>query len=399
MRNKRYLLPAAMTLLGLAATACTSATEAGANTGAGVTEDEIRILAINDLSGPAASGGQPVQAGLDAYIKHINDNGGIDGRDVTLETADTQYDPQLAVQAYQESRTEVAAVWSYGTPTTDAIRSFAEGDNKLLLPLKGPFAEPNTFSIMNAWEVDTALLLSHVVKESPDAKIGVIYQADAMGDGIRRGVEAVAAEYGIEPVAEVTAEATSQDLTAQVTAMRRAGADHILLGMGPGGVIAATGAVASLGVDATLLNPGSGYTRSLLDLPIGQTLEEQLLVSCSYPLWDDEGPAVDEFKEALGDVEPHGSYINGWQSGIILEAILLQAVEDGDLSPDGIVEAASHTTVDMQGLTPDISYGTDIDDRTPYREGRICSAVKDEDGFKLIEDWFTSPAAEAVGLE
>lgn len=414
MNRKPFTLPSACAALVVAAGACTAAPPADTDgatpdsatsgdtaviTGPGVSDEAIRILAINDLSGPAASGGQPVQAGLDAYIERLNDSGGIDGRKIELIVEDTQYDPQRAVQGYQNVRNDIATVWSYGTPTTDALRSFTEDDGMLFLPLKGPFAEANTFSVMNAWEVDTALLLSYVHEENPEAKLGVIYQADAMGDGVERGVRAVAEATGLEVVAETTVDATSDDMTAQLTAMRRAGADHILLGVGPGALIAAAGAVAQLGIDAVLLNPGSGYTRSLLDLPVGPVLEDKLLTSCSYPLWDEDIPAVSEFREALGDVEPHGSYINGWQSGMILEGILRQAVEDGDLSREGILEAARHTTVDMKDLTPPVSYGESINERTPYREGRVCVAVNDDDGFEIVRDWFTSEAAQDVELE
>ena len=397
----RAIAGAAILTMGL--TACTSApaddSADGAQTGPGVSDDAINVLAITDLSGPAATGGKPVQAGLDAFIKKLNDDGGVEGRSVKLITEDTQYDPQKAVQAYQSNRDEIAAVWTYGTPTTDAVRSFAEDDGAMLLALKGPFAEANSFSVMNAWEVDTALLLSHVAEETPDAKVGVIYQADAMGEGIERGVKAVAAETGLDIVAETTVDATSQDMTAQITTMRRAGVDHILLGVGPGALITAAGAVASLDVDARLLNPGSGYTRSLLDLPVGSALEDNLLVSCSYPLWDDDLPAIEEFKEALGDVPPHGSYINGWQSGMILEGILRQATQDGDLTREGIVAAAATTTVDMRDLTPPVTYGESINERSPYREGRVCTAVRDDDGFDLVKDWFTSEAAKTVELQ
>lgn len=403
MVGQHRMRTAALIATALAASACAAAPdedgEDGAKVGPGVSDDTIKVLALNDLSGPAASGGKPIQAGLDAYVARLNENGGIDGRDLELVVADTQYDPQKAAQAYQSSGTDVAAVWSHGTPTTDAVRSFTADDETLLLGIKGPYPEPNTFAVMNAYEVDTALLLSHVLEQSPDAKIGAVYQADALGEGIQRGVEAVSEETGMELVAEASVDATTQDMTAQISAMRRAGADHVLLGVSPGALTAAAGAVASLGYDATLLNPGSGYTRSLLDLPVGPTLEEKLIGTCSYPLWDDEGSGVEEFKEALGDVEPHGSYVNGWISGMILEAVLRQASEDGDLSRAGIVAAAGRTTVDTDGLTPDIAYGDSLGERTPYREGRICKAVKDDDGLELVQDWFTSEAAQQVGLE
>ncbi len=407
MHGPRKLL-AGITTLGLLSMVGCAAAQSDASgsggqlkTGNGVTEDTITLLSLTDLSGPGASGGKPVQAGFDAYINHLNENGGIDGRQVEVVTLDTGYDPQRAVQLYQGAKNDAAALLTYGTPTTDAIRPFAADDDMLVLGLKGPFAEPNTFAQGTAFEVDAANLVTHVLEENPDAKIGAIYQTDALGDGVKRGVDAALEANDAELVAEVTADATSQDLTAQVTAMRQAGADHIVLGIGPGTTIAATGAVSALGYDATLLSPGTAYNRVLLNLPVGPTMEKQMLITCSYPEWDQDSEGNEEFQAALpSGTEPNPTIVLGWLSGMILEAFIEQAIEDGDVTPAGIIAAAQHTTVDTKGLTPEITYGEDINDRTPFRESRVCSVSNDgDDGITVVRDWFESEAASSVELQ
>ncbi|WP_028472349.1 ABC transporter substrate-binding protein [Nocardioides alkalitolerans] len=406
MRHTRRPLIAGLIALGLATSAACAAapgdgSDGGLATGNGVTDDTITVLSLTDLSGPAASGGKPAQAGLEAYVEYLNSNGGIDGREIELITSDHQYNPQMAVQQYRAAKNDIAALVTYGTPTTDAIRPFTADDQVLSLGFKGPYQEDNTFSQGTAFEVDTANLLTHVLEEDPEAKVGVIYQADAMGDAILRGVEAVSEVTGMEVVAEASADATAGDLTAQVTAMRRAGADTVLLGIGPGGTIAAVGAASSLGYDAQLLSPGTAYNRALLDLPVGPAMEENMIVSCSYPLWDAESEGNTTFHEALGDdVEPQGTIVLGWMAGMILEGVIRQAIEDGDVTPAGIVAAAQHTTVSTDGLTPDITYGEGINERTPFRESQLCSVNRDEDdGVTQLVDWFESEAAGAVELQ
>lgn len=388
-------------------TAAVSAPAAGSGeavafkTGNGITDDTITILSLTDLSGPGASGGKPVQAGFEAYIKHLNESGGIAGRQIKVETADTQYDPQRAVQLYQGAKANVAAVLSYGTPTTDAIRPFSADDNLAVLGLKGPFAEANTFAQGTAFEVDTANLLTYVLEQEPDAKIGAIYQADAVGNGVKRGVEAALSAAGATLVAEASADATSQDLTAQVSTMRKAGVDHVVLGMGPGATIAAVGAVSSLGYDARLLSPGTAYNRVLLDLPVGPTMEKQMMITCSYPEWDQDSPGNKEFKAALGDTgDGNPTVVLGWISGMVLTGFIEQAIADGDATPEGIIKAAQHSTISTDGLTPDMTYGVDINDRTPFRESRVCSVGKDaDDGITVVQDWFESEAAKTVALQ
>ena len=408
MRHTRTRFAAGLLAVSLAGAAgCTAAPSEGGDggeglqTGPGVTDDTIRILSLTDLSGPGAAGGKPVQTGLDAYIDQLNADGGIDGRKIELETADTQYDPQKAVQLYQGARDDIAAVVSYGTPTTDAIRAFSMDDDLLALAFKGPFPEENSVAQGTAFEVDTANLLTHIYEEAPNAKVGVLYQADAVGDGVKRGVEAVLAETGNDVVAEASVDASSQDLTAQITAMRKAGADHVLLGLSPGTTIAAVGAVSALGYDATLLSPGTAYGKALLDLPIAPTLEEQMVITCSYPQWDQESEGNEAFKAALGsDVEPNATIVLGWIAGRMLHEFLETAIADGDVTPAGIIRAAHKSTVQTDGLTPDMTFGEDINERTPFRESQVCTVSDDgDDGVTVVREWFESQAATDVELQ
>ena len=126
-----------------------------------------------------------------------------------------------------------------------------------------------------------------------------------------------------------------------------------------------------------------------------------MLISCSYPLWDDDSEGSQEFHDALDpSVSPQGTIVLGWLAARTMAGFLEQAVEDGDLTPAGIVEAAQHSTITTDGLTPDMTYGEDIDERTPFRESKLCSVTKDEDdGVTELEPWFESDAAKNVELQ
>jgi branched-chain amino acid transport system substrate-binding protein len=404
MRALRRNVLAGFLALGMAATAgCAAAPSeggelAGLKTGKGVSDDTISILSLTDLSGPAASGGKPLQAAFDAYMQKLNASGGIDGRKIRVETADHQYNAQKGVQLYQGASDNVAAVWVYGTATADAIRPFTLEDHLLTLGMKGAYPEENSFGVAPGYEVESANLLSYVLKKTPDAKIGVIYQADAVGNAVKRGVEAVEKTIGLKIVAEASADASSTDLTAQVSSMRSAGADHILLATAPGATIAAVGAASSLGYDAKFLSPGTAFSKPLLDLPVGPALEANFLGTCSYPLWNQGSAAMKEMKEALGDSTKPDSILGlGWISGMVMEATLRQAVRDGDLTPAGIAAAAQKTTVDTHGMTPEMKYGSSIAQRSPFLESQICTVSKDApDGMVLEAEYFESEAAGIV---
>jgi branched-chain amino acid transport system substrate-binding protein len=386
---------------GCAAAPSQGVENGGLRTGNGVTDDTITIMSLTDLSGPAASGGKPLQAAFDAYIEKLNEAGGIEGRQIQVETSDHQYDAQKAVQLYQGASDNTAAVWVYGTSAQDAIRPFSMEDNLLVLGMKGAYAEQNSFGVAPGYDVETANLLTYVLEQDPQAKIGVIYQEDAIGEAVRRGVEAVEETMGLDIVAEASTEASSSDLTAQVSSMRSAGAGNILLATAPGATIAAVGAASSLGYDAAFLSPGTAFSKPLLDLPVGPALEANFLGTCSYPLWEQDSEGMKEMQAALGEsVNPDSILGLGWLSGMAMEAILRQAVADGDLTPEGIIAAAQKTTVDTQGMTPQMQFGSDISERLPFRESQVCTVSKSSpDGMVLEAEYFESEAARIVKFE
>ena len=61
----------------------------------GVTEDTIRVGLNADLSGVFAGLVSPIVDAQQAYFDRLNENGGIDGREVELVILDTAYDLSL----------------------------------------------------------------------------------------------------------------------------------------------------------------------------------------------------------------------------------------------------------------------------------------------------------------
>ena len=65
----------------------------------GVTDNEIKIGTILDFTGPTASAGVPLYAGMKVAVKEINEKGGILGRKISLLSEDHSYAPPKAVAA------------------------------------------------------------------------------------------------------------------------------------------------------------------------------------------------------------------------------------------------------------------------------------------------------------
>ena len=93
----------------------------------GVTDKEIVIGAIMDLSGPVVSLGLPIKNAMNLKVKEVNDAGGIHGRKLRLVVGDDGYDPKKAIMAANKLITRdkvLCLIGNLGTSTTMAIVEF-----------------------------------------------------------------------------------------------------------------------------------------------------------------------------------------------------------------------------------------------------------------------------------
>ena len=86
------------------------------------------------VDGPVAAPiGIPLTNGIETYFKAVNDNGGIGGYTRELVEQDSQYNPQLQVQGYNQIHNQVLMMAeSLGSPTYVAIVDLATRDNMLV---------------------------------------------------------------------------------------------------------------------------------------------------------------------------------------------------------------------------------------------------------------------------
>jgi branched-chain amino acid transport system substrate-binding protein len=86
----------------------------------GVTDTEIRFGMAAPFAGPAKQMGRQLKLGIETAFAAANDNGGVDGRQLKLVTADDGYEPARTLNAMKElyEKSEVFGfVDNYGSPT------------------------------------------------------------------------------------------------------------------------------------------------------------------------------------------------------------------------------------------------------------------------------------------
>ena len=119
--------------------------------GRGATDEEIVLGVSAAFSGPSRGLGTELYRGAMAYFNHVNENGGIEGRKVSLRLYDDGYQPDPCVQNTMRLMLEdkVFSLFGYvGTPTVTRVlpilKKFQDEKIFLFFPFTGaqPQREP-----------------------------------------------------------------------------------------------------------------------------------------------------------------------------------------------------------------------------------------------------------------
>jgi branched-chain amino acid transport system substrate-binding protein len=171
---------------------------ATAQTVVGVTPTEIKIGNTNPYSGPASAYGTIGKA-LGAYFKKVNDEGGINGRKINYITYDDQYSPPKTVEMVRRlvEQDQVALLFqTLGTPPNSAIHKYvnqqkvphifiATGATKWNDPKNFPW----TMGFQPNYQTEGRIYAAYVLKNVPNAKVGILYQNDDYGKDYLKGFE------------------------------------------------------------------------------------------------------------------------------------------------------------------------------------------------------------------
>jgi len=192
--SRRFL--ALLVVLAVAALAAPGM--AAAQTVVGVTATEIKIGNTNPYSGPASAYGTIGKA-IGAYFKKVNDEGGINGRKINYISYDDQYTPPKTVEMVRKlvEQDQVALLFqTLGTPPNSAIHKYmnekkvphlfvATGATKWNDPKNFPW----TMGYQPNYQTEGRIYAAYILKNVPDAKVGILYQNDDYGKDYLKGFE------------------------------------------------------------------------------------------------------------------------------------------------------------------------------------------------------------------
>jgi len=219
----------------LACTLAHSAAAAEKNYAPGVTDTEIKLGQTMPYSGPASSYSTIGKAEA-AYIKMINEKGGVNGRKINLISLDDGYSPPKTVEQVRRlvEQDGVAAIFNpLGTPTNSAIQKYLN-DHKVpqLFVATGAtkWGDPEHFPWTIGWQptyqTEGHIFAKYILDHVPNARIGVLYQNDDYGKDYLKGLKDGLGDKAAKLiVASVSYEVTDPTIDSQILTLQASGAN------------------------------------------------------------------------------------------------------------------------------------------------------------------------------
>ena len=324
----------------------------------GATDTEIKIGQTVPFSGPASAyaGIGKTQA---AYLKMINDQGGINGRKVKLFSYDDSSDTAEAREQTRKLVEGDEVLFTFqiiGTPSNAAVQKYLNAKKvPQLLASTGAsrFSDPQnapwTIAYNPNYQSEGRIYAKYILKNHPDAKIGIFYQNDDLGRdyiaGLKSGLGDKAATM---IVAEASYELTDPTVDSQIVKLKSAGVDLLYNASTPKFAAQAIRKVADLAwkpvhildinaspVSATLKPAGLDISKDIISTNYGKDPAD--------PQWKDDA-GLKAYFAFMDKYYPEGDKLNtvntyGYSTAELLVYILRQCGDD--LTRDNIMRQAT----------------------------------------------------------
>ncbi len=380
--------------------------------GVDLEEGVIRVGMLSDLTGPFGPLVSAILAGSEAYWAQVNANGGINGLTVELVTRDTQYVVDNHVQLYGEIRDQVALIGhSTGSPHTVAINDQLQADGMLAIPLtwysgwSDSAINANLLSHGTPYCLEAHNTIGYITEQARQdaATIAIASLPGDYGQDSAQGAKLAAAAAGLEIVYDGEGAIIPSDettLTAVASGISESGADIVWVATTPSTMSSIFGQALAAGfTTGTWSGPSPSWNPAFVapDSPIKDAFAASYIGGTYTAGWSNS--ATDSFKPLLEGLPVSDYYFEGIVEAKIVEAALRAAYDSGDMTRQGIVNAAkSLESVDFEGIAPPESYAGADNDRL-QRQG--CLYVPDPEGLAAgtsggtteLETFYTSDLA------
>jgi ABC-type branched-subunit amino acid transport system substrate-binding protein len=327
------------------------------------------------LTGPAMNLGVELRAGLRAALAESNRQGGIDGREVILLSADDGYEPYRAVENTQrliEQEDVFLMIGAVGTPTSEAVIALTE---KKKIPFFAPYSGAellrNPFrkyvvNIRGSYYQEMEKVVAYYVEKLGLERLACFHQNDSFGRDGLHGAEMALAKRGLKLVSTGTYERN--------TVAVLGGMNDIFEGNPQAVLLVGTYAACAEFIKLSKLRHGKNIHFSNISFVGSSILKESLgaagenvIISQVVPFpWDNSIPLVREYAVAMQTYQhdtPLGfTSLEGYIAGRLFSAIAREV--RGELTRESFIETMAEVgRFDLAGVVmefgPDDHQGLD----------------------------------------
>lgn len=358
----------------------------GCGNGQGSSDDagEIVIGAIGPLSGAASTYGQSVKNGAQVFLDKVNENGGIDGKQVVLKFEDDEADPTKSINAYDKLVNQDGVKLLLGPVTSGAANAVGPNATADGVPMITPSGtETNLTTTGGEYVFRTCYIdatqgevISKYASENLGAKtMAILYNKDSdYSIGIAEAAKAQFESNGGTVVEYISYNDGDKDFSAQLTNIKSSNPDVLVLPDYYSVVPVIADQARKIGITSQLMG-GDGWDSPELVKIGGDAVEGAVFVNHYSP--DDSDPEVQEFvnsyKEKYGETSDAFAALSYSTLQLFEEAITKAGSTDGEAVKDAL------KNIDVDTISGNIRFD---ENRNPQKS---VSIIKIENGEVKLE--------------
>jgi branched-chain amino acid transport system substrate-binding protein len=203
--------------------------------------ESIKIGLVTAMSGQSAKAGEAISRGLAVAIDEINARGGLlGGRQIELVRRDDEGNPAKGQVAARELIFKEKVAVLFGGLDTPVSLAMIQIANDQKVPFMGPWAagtpitrngaNPNfVFRVSAVDEIVDRAMLQYAQKSFGAKSPGIIVVNNPWGESNQHGLLAALQAKGVKPAAIEKFEPNDVDVTPQLSRLKSAGADVLLM--------------------------------------------------------------------------------------------------------------------------------------------------------------------------
>ncbi|MFH1624115.1 MAG: ABC transporter substrate-binding protein [Pseudomonadota bacterium] len=294
----------------------------------GVTDDSIKIGAVLDQTGPAASVTVPFTRALKNYFRFVNDGGGIHGRKINLIVEDDRYSIAATIAAFKKVVYK-DKIFAYIGPGSGSFvnvlwkKMQKEKLPTITLPMPEICVKPYKryiFITSDTYEGQIRVLVDYMIQEYKlkEPRIGLVYPDTEVGKIDTRAALPRLKKYNLEPVTKEVLMAGSIDASSQVMNLKRYKVNAVLnVGSITSTTVTLLRELRKYGLKIPTFNSWACMVLEDLNL-LGEAASQAYSVHANSP-WYGKGPGVEKMREITlkyhpGTEKPYRGplYTHGW---------------------------------------------------------------------------------------